>query len=361
MRLAAMHFLAVAFLLTAITTDCPVLRQNQVIGATQTLPATVDRSRMNTRRKTVRRTALLSFFILLSGCAATVERSAPVPGNAVPRLPPSTSLSVATVHFPSLDEDITGGAPTNIKGLLVRPGGPGPFPAVVALHGCSGLYGRSGRLSAREADWATRLVSYGYVVLFPDSFTPRNLREVCTRRDLAGMPSRERPRDAYGALLWLQSQDFVRKDRIALMGWSHGGSTILAAVAKNASVRPPSLVHDFRGAVAFYPGCRVARRSADWSTRIPLTILIGKADDWTPAASCISLVERVKKGGGLVEIVVYEWAHHGFDTPGQPLRVRSGLARTTRRDGTATVGTDYVSRADAMIRVEKLLKAFLGP
>ena len=43
------------------------------------------------------------------------------------------------VSFPSLDGALTGATPTALRGLLLRPSGAGPFPAVVALHGCSGL------------------------------------------------------------------------------------------------------------------------------------------------------------------------------------------------------------------------------
>lgn len=307
------------------------------------------------------RAALLCTLLLAAACTAAAGPSVAVSDETSVRTAPSASLPEETVHFPSLDGDLTGGDPTPIVGILVRPRGPGPFPAVVALHGCSGLSGRSGRLSARDADWAARLAGLGYAVLFPDSFTPRHLREICTRRDMAGMPARERPRDAYGALLWLQSQAFIRKDRIVLMGWSNGGSAVLAAIGGQAPLRPRALEHDFRLAVAFYPGCGAARRSTGWRARIPLTILVGENDDWTPAATCKSLVERSTKQGDAVEIVVYPGAHHGFDTPGQPLRVRSGLARTARRDGTATVGTEPAARADATARVEKLLKAFLAP
>jgi dienelactone hydrolase len=187
------------------------------------------------------------------------------------------------------------------------------------------------------------------------------MREVCTRRDSGGLPNRERPRDAYGALRWLQSQDFIRPDRIVLMGWSHGGSTVLAAVDASTAARPAGLARDFRGAVAFYPGCRVAEHSRSWTTRIPLTILVGGADDWTPAAPCAALARRVRERGEPVGIIVYPGARHGFDIPGQPLVVRRGLARSARPDRTATVEEDPVSRADAISRVEKLLGEFLKP
>ena len=55
-----------------------------------------------------------------------------------------------------------------IDGFLMKPDGDGPFPAVVALHGCNGL-------SAGTRDrWTERAVAWGYAVLFVDSFTARS-------------------------------------------------------------------------------------------------------------------------------------------------------------------------------------------
>jgi dienelactone hydrolase len=260
------------------------------------------------------------------------------------------------VQFPSNDADLTGGSPTIIDGYLFKPAGQGPFPALVALHGCSGLFTQAGRFQKRDWDWAKRLQGFGYVILFPDSLTPRGVQEICTRKDIGGaMPFRERPRDAYGALRWLQSQPSVRKDRIGLVGWSNGGTTLLSAINARSRAKPAGLMDDFRVAVAFYPGCRAAEKNLHWTTHIPLTILIGEADDWTPASFCSSLVNRVCREGAPAEIVTYPEAHHAFDAPDQPLRVRGGLAHTARRDGKATIGTNPEARADAIDRVQGIL------
>src|SRR5262245_7513295 len=40
-----------------------------------------------------------------------------------------------------------------LKAVLFKPDGAGPFPAVVALHGCNGLMDGGGALSARYRDW----------------------------------------------------------------------------------------------------------------------------------------------------------------------------------------------------------------
>jgi poly(3-hydroxybutyrate) depolymerase len=101
------------------------------------------------------------------------------------------------VSFASLDGALTGGTPIALRGLLLRPSGAGPFPAVVALHGCTGLFDKQGDLIAREAAWGQLLTARGYVVLFPDSFGPRGVASDC---EGSVRPWAERSYDAYGAL-----------------------------------------------------------------------------------------------------------------------------------------------------------------
>ena len=254
------------------------------------------------------------------------------------------------VTFPSNDADITRSSPTVLNGLLYKPPGEGPFPAIVLMHGCGGLFRTNGRLTSRHDDWAQRFHGLGYVVLHVDSFTPRGLREICTVKERTIEPSRERARDAYGALLYLQSLPDVQADRIGLMGWSNGGSTTLWTVLARITARPKSLPHgDFRVAVAFYPGCRTPLEyKSGWMTRIPLLILIGERDDWTKAPPCQELVSRAKARGEPVEIVVYPNAFHDFDAPDSPVRVRTGIATT--ESGTATIGTNPEAREDSIKR-----------
>jgi dienelactone hydrolase len=264
------------------------------------------------------------------------------------------------VTFSSLDDDLHGDRPTMLDGYVFRPDGNGPFPAIVALHGCSGLFMRSGRLNARFADWGSRLSDLGYVVLFPDSFHSRGVSEMCTRKDRSGFsPYKERLRDAKGALLWLQTQPFVKKDRIGLMGWSNGGTTLLAAIYKSDSLPQAADSGDFRVAIAFYPSCTSFSKSPHWRPRIPLAILIGEADDWTPAASCRSLVARAKEAGRIAEIVTFPNAYHDFDHPNLALKTRTGLAFTVNKDGTAKIGTNQGARAAAIELVPKILERYL--
>jgi dienelactone hydrolase len=262
------------------------------------------------------------------------------------------------VSMPSEDGAINGGTPTMLTGYLFRPDGPGPFPALVALHGCGGLF-TAGKLNARFADWGPRLSALGYVVLFPDSFTPRGISESCTQKNRSGFSAhKERPKDAYGALHWLQNQSMVAKERIGLIGWSNGGSTLLATIGESKE-KDKSV--DFQVAIAFYPGCSGFAKKSLWQPHVPLTILIGEADDWTPAESCKTLIARAKEQGHPADIFSFPNAFHDFDHPNLSVKTRQGLAFTVNGLGTARVGTDTSARAASLELVPQILARFLAP
>jgi len=258
------------------------------------------------------------------------------------------------VQFPSTDGGLTGGAPTQLDGYLYRPAGAGPFPAVVAMHGCGGLFvprDRS-RFAPRNVDWGTRLSKLGHVVLFPDSFNPRGTPEVCKQDQTRVPPGLHRVADAYGALAWLQKQPFVRPGAVALIGWSHGGVTTLWASRQSSRVRPKDVQADFALGIAMYPGC-VAILETDYVAAFPVHMFVGDRDDWTPAAPCKAFAEKAS-----LKIVAYPNAHHGFDSPNQGKLVLTGLRST--RSGTATIGTDPEARADVLKRVPELLATMQG-
>lgn len=254
----------------------------------------------------------------------------------------------------------TDNKPFEIDGYLFRPRGKGPFPAIVAMHGCGGLFGKPGKLSKRHYDWAVRLTNLGYVVLFPDSFTPRGFDSVCEVKVRTSVSvTTVRPRDAYGALAWLQSQKFVKADSIGLLGWSNGGTSVLASIGGYVNELRRRIKHDFKVAVAFYPGCRAFHEKSEWHPVIPITILIGEADDWTPPGPCVALVKKLRKSGTDIEIFTFPDAYHGFDNPDEPLKKRKNLAFTSKKDGIATTGTNPKARADVIERVPKIFEKYL--
>ena len=241
----------------------------------------------------------------------------------------------------------------DLKALLYRPAGAGPFPAVVALHGCGGLYNSDGALNTRHADWAERLAAQGFVVLFPDSFGSRGAGSQCATTNRIARPAAERVSDAFAAKAYLESRPDVKPDAVSLLGWSNGGSTILYVVDAAVGLRDGKA--DFARAVAFYPGCRVPAERGNWRARLPVLILIGAADDWTAAAPCEALAKQAAAAGTPVSIVIYPGAYHDFDYPNLPLRSRSGLAYSADGSGIAHVGTNPAARDDALRRVSMFL------
>ncbi|HEY3643389.1 MAG TPA: dienelactone hydrolase family protein [Xanthobacteraceae bacterium] len=241
---------------------------------------------------------------------------------------------------------------TTLHGILFRPEGAGPFPGVVALHGCESLIDRSGKMAPQFAAWGERLAAAGLAAVFPDSFGSRGLRTQCRVSERKVRSEHERVADANAARRWLQSQSWIIKDRISVLGWANGGRASLWAV------RPHALPHDgapdFRSAVALYPGCRRLGDLA-WSARIPTLILIGRADDWTAPVPCEQMVAGARGRSALASLVVYPGAYHEFDRPDYPLRELTGLAYTADGSGRAHVGTNAAARTDALTRVPEWL------
>ena len=150
--------------------------------------------------------------------------------------------------------------PIRIKARLDRPAGDGPFPAVVLLHGCYGI-------QPYQRALADDLVALGYVVLQVDSYGPRRIETLCDA--YSRMASVGQELDAYGALAYLAERPFVDSDRIAMLGWSVGATSVLLALDREKihALFP----RKFRAAVAFYPYCLPAQGPFV----APLLLLIG--------------------------------------------------------------------------------------
>ena len=91
----------------------------------------------------------------------------------------------------------------------------------------------------------------------------------------------------------------------------------------------------------------------------PLLILIGEADDWTPAADCRVLAERASAAGFPVAIKIYPGANHAFDSP-NPRFYAMNRNNINKPDGKgATTGGDPDAWADAVKQVKSFFAARL--
>jgi dienelactone hydrolase len=136
------------------------------------------------------------------------------------------------------------------------------------------------------------------------------------------------------------------------LGWSNGDSTVLYAVRPRDRDAAHDAGPDFRAAIAFYPGCGDPNDRGDWSTRMPLLVLMGDADDWTPAEPCRRLAAADPDRVGLV---LYPGAYHDFDNAAQPVHELHGLAFTANRNGVAHAGFDAAAQSAAIKEVPAFL------
>ena len=240
------------------------------------------------------------------------------------------------------------------------------MPVVVALHGCNGLdeARKTGVLQPRYREYAQWLSERGYAVLMPDSYGPRGKQDSCgdvaNGRDVRdardggrGVDDKTRRADALASLRWLSSQPGLDMRRVVLLGWSNGAQAVLATI--DASRPWPAATPNVERAVAFYPGCRRAVQQHNFRLRAPLLLMIGGADDWTPATRCAMLQSAVqaRQPNARFRLEIYPGAYHGFDGTSE-LHVRRDVA-STRRGGHVTMGGDAVARVAALAQLDSWL------
>jgi dienelactone hydrolase len=224
---------------------------------------------------------------------------------------------------------------SNAPAELYVPAGAPPAGAVVVLHGCNGV-------GPHDSEWARRLAGWGFVALLIDSFGPRGFKEVCNRGRL--VPPEARARDAFDGATYLRSAPEVRAARVGVIGFSHGGWAVLKAVLAGVVRRPDE--PPFAAAVAYYPACNPPASPLETDT----LILIGDADDWTPAARCTRWRDTVQTNGHILRMKIYPGARHAFDAPSPPHPFAGHY-----------VGQDPAAMADSLVEARAFFSERLTP
>jgi dienelactone hydrolase len=228
-----------------------------------------------------------------------------------------------------------------------------PRPAVISLHGCGGLLDDKGGLSRNRYRVAEYFNVERMHTLLVDSFTPRGLKSVCeTRLNLRSVDYDDRREDVYAAVRWLAQRPDVDRGRIAVVGYSNGGGTVLSVLDRTDKLVQAQPIRP-RAAVAFYPPCTRFNQTWNYEIAAPLLLMIGALDDWTPPHHCEWLQGKVRRAqkDARFELILFPGSHHGFDGYGA-LQVRSGLPT---KSGTATVGANPEARDKALRRMFEFL------
>jgi carboxymethylenebutenolidase len=233
-------------------------------------------------------------------------------------------------------------------------------PALVMMHGRAGAYSSAANgqydastLSRRHQQWGRLWASQGYLALLVDGFGPRGYPHGFPRFSYDSRPDElnevtVRPLDAYGALAYLRLRDDIVADRVALQGWSNGGSATLATMSRTAAgITSPTPATGFRGGLVFYPACGLKGQFDDGLLPYaPVRVFQGSADEEVSPRRCAELVTRSRALGGDIQFQLYPGATHDFDDPG------------TERRG---VPANAAATADAMPRAIAFLAGILNP
>jgi dienelactone hydrolase len=259
---------------------------------------------------------------------------------------PSSGPLPDRVTFPSADGQ------TTLVGYVFKPEGThaARTPAVVMMHGRAGPYSSAAHgvydastLSRRHQQWGRIWAKRGYLAVLVDGFGPRGYPQGFPRFSYDSRPDTlnevtVRPLDAYGALAYLRTRGDVIADRVALQGWSNGGSATLATMSRTApGITSPTPDTGFRAGLAFYPACGLKGQFKEGLLPYaPVRVFHGSADEEVSPRRCAELVDKSRSLGGDIQFHLYPDATHNFDDPSPSHR---------DNDANADAAEDAIARA----------------
>lgn len=203
-----------------------------------------------------------------------------------------------------------------LRGLVYKPTGPGPFPAVLYNHGSAG-----GMLSKDAFDaLGPVFVSHGWVFFGPfrrgqglsASAGPYIRDQIASAEKKGGMAGADAEavrllqtdhlNDQLAGLAWLQQQSFVQSGRIAVAGNSFGGIEVVFAAEQGhycAGIDSAGGAQSWRAA----PQLRTAMTRAVRSARMPIFFFQAANDyDLSPSKT---LSAAMKDAGKPYELKIY--------------------------------------------------------
>jgi dienelactone hydrolase len=194
---------------------------------------------------------------------------------------------------------------------LELPTGPGPYPGVVMVSGCSGF--QNERFSRSYDRDSNRLVNLGYAVIRVDYVRASGLDDACvgpqnpTGRTVSELEIAQYVRTTVS---YLDQRADIDPERIYLMGSSLGGGGLLTAMSDPAWSKRDHIA----AVINYFPVCQ---GMAPWTAETPMLLLLGGLDNIQPARYCIDLVQRSPRGN-LIQVVEYSQAHHCFNAEDAP-------------------------------------------
>jgi carboxymethylenebutenolidase len=255
-RILRLLLIAAAFAAGLIPVECLALRQVGMAVNGQPRSYLMERPAAS---------GPLPTMIVLHGLGGSAEKAALAPGAATIRptaqpvfaqsqvqsAPPAASAPIASAPAASAaaEEEVT--FPSNgymLAGCIVRPAGPGPFPAVIYNHGSEKDPRRCG-----PPELARAYVEHGYAFFAfqrhghgqsPGDYIvdlEKRMRAEASSPAARGQSSvalhEAYNRDVVGAVEWLMRRPEIDRRRVAMTGVSYGGIQTLLTAEKGLGIR----------------------------------------------------------------------------------------------------------------------------
>ena len=218
----------------------------------------------------------------------------------------ASGWATETAQFPS--DAVT------LTGFLAKPiRGSGPAPTLLLLHEWWGL-------NDHAKDVARRFAQEGYVTLAPDLYSRLGGKVAQTAQDAAALmsalSSQAVLRDLNAATRHLKAQSFVDPQRIAVIGFSMGGTFALIQAAHNS---------DLKAAVVFYG--KVPPIETFRYLLCPIQYHYAAKDAWVTKPEAERLAQGLQQHGKPGEAYTYPDADHSFFNDTRPDVYRAADAR----------------------------------
>lgn len=249
------------------------------------------------------------------------------------------------IQFSSLDKS----QPLNVSGMLYLPeNNPGRCPAVVIVHGTTGIDSRGGfyRDSIRKAGIAIFEVDFKTGIYTSAMDRPRNE---------TFLPL------AFAALKELRKLPAIDPARIAIMGFSMGGGITLRTALESNREEWMGAEKGFAAHAAFYPVSKpfIARleKSHGGLTGAPMIVFYGTEDSYGEGDAVPELKALLAKKYKFDLITVeYPGATHGFNRNAPSV----SYADPAAKGGRGYMAWNEAAANDSLTRVVAFLRASLA-
>lgn len=185
------------------------------------------------------------------------------------------------------------------------PPGPGPYPAMIMVTGCSGFHNE--RFSGSYDRDGDRFVELGYAVARADYIRAHGLENSCSsdeNRTGEIVPNNEIANYIFAAVDHMVARNDIDADRLYLIGWSLGGTGIIAAMTDSELLSG----HMIAGVLNYFPGCDDV---SPWTAEVPMLLMLAELDNINLPEYCRDLVQNSPKKD-MIKVVEYPGAHHCF-------------------------------------------------